>query len=413
MDTFDQQHVWHAYAKTPNPVENHKVLSADGVYLNLENNQRVIDGMSSWWSAIHGYNHPVLNAAITTQLGKMSHVMFGGLTHDPAITLAKTLVELTPDNLTKVFFTDSGSVAVEAALKMALQYWHNKGQTDKQKFIAVRGGYHGDTFGAMSVCDPDHGMHHLFSGVLPKHFFVKSPSMVAMDEALDDLEAILKRHANTIAAMILEPVVQGAGGMRIYNPQYLTKAKVLCKTHNVLFILDEIATGFGRTGELFALEYVDVEPDILCLGKALTGGYMTLAATLTTNEISSAIGVLMHGPTFMANPLACSVANASIDLLLNSPWQDNIADIEAILNRELSPLRAEDNVADVRILGAIGVVELTQEIDVEKVQKLLIDQGVWLRPYGKLLYTMPPFTISKQELLSVTNAIKAVIKEGC
>jgi len=339
--------------------------------------------------------------------------MFGGLTHDPAITLAKTLVELTPDNLTKVFFTDSGSVAVEAALKMALQYWHNKGQTDKQKFIAVRGGDHGDTFGAMSVCDPDHGMHHLFSGVLPKHFFVKSPSMVAMDEALDDLKAILKRHANTIAAMILEPVVQGAGGMRIYNPQYLTKAKALCKTHNVLFILDEIATGFGRTGELFALEYVAVEPDILCLGKALTGGYMTLAATLTTNEISSVVGVLMHGPTFMANPLACSVANASIDLLLNSPWQDNIADIEAILNRELSPLRAEDNVADVRILGAIGVVELTQEIDVEKVQKLLIDQGVWLRPYGKLLYTMPPFTISKQELLSVTNAIKAVIKEGC
>ncbi len=411
MDTFDQQHVWHAYAKTPNPVENHKVLSADGVYLNLENNQRVIDGMSSWWSAIHGYNHPVLNAAITTQLGKMSHVMFGGLTHDPAITLAKTLVELTPDNLTKVFFTDSGSVAVEAALKMALQYWHNKGQTDKQKFIALRGGYHGDTFGAMSVCDPDHGMHHLFSGVLPKQFFVKSPSMVAMDEALADLEKTLKQHANTIAAMILEPVVQGAGGMRIYNPQYLTQAKALCKAHNVLFILDEIATGFGRTGELFALEYVDVEPDILCLGKALTGGYMTLAATLTTNEISSAVGVLMHGPTFMANPLACSVANASIDLLLNSPWQDNIADIEAILNRELSPLCAEDNVADVRILGAIGVVELTQEIDVEKVQKLLIDQGVWLRPYGKLLYTMPPFTISKQELLSVTSAIKTVIKK--
>lgn len=409
MDTFDQQHIWHPYAEVPNPTTTYKVLSADGVYLNLENNIRVIDGMSSWWSAIHGYNHPVLNQAVEMQLGKMSHVMFGGLTHDPAIQLAKTLVDLTPSNLTKVFFTDSGSVAVESALKMALQYWHNKNQTNKCKFVALQGGYHGDTFGAMGVCDPDNGMHHLFSGILPKHYFVKSPSVVPMDEALSDLLTTLKAHSNSIAAMILEPVVQGAGGMRIYNPQYLTKAKALCKQYDVLFILDEIATGFGRTGELFALEYVDVEPDILCLGKALTGGYMTLAATLTTNEISQGVGVLMHGPTFMANPLACAVANASIELLLNAPWQDNIANIEATLNSELSSLHANDKVAEVRILGAIGVVEFKQSIDIEKAQKLLIENGVWLRPYGKLLYTMPPFSISKQELLVVTKAIKTVV----
>ncbi|SMN15894.1 Adenosylmethionine-8-amino-7-oxononanoate aminotransferase [uncultured Candidatus Thioglobus sp.] len=411
MDTFDQQHIWHPYAKVPNLSSAYKVLSADGVYLNLEGNKRVIDGMSSWWAAIHGYNHPALNQAVTDQLGKMSHVMFGGLTHDPAIDLAKILVDLTPDNLTKVFFTDSGSVAVESALKMALQYWHNKGETDKHKFVTIRGGYHGDTFGTMSVCDPDNGMHHLFSGVLPKHYFVKSPSISPMDEALTDLENTLKTHADNIAAMILESVVQGAGGMRLYNPQYLTKAKALCEKYQILFILDEIATGFGRTGELFALEYVAVEPDILCLGKALTGGYMTLAATLTTDEISKGVGTLMHGPTFMANPLACSVAIASIDLLLNSPWQDDIASIEAVLNSELTSLRSHEKVSDVRILGAIGVVELTEEIDVEKVQKLLIEQGVWLRPYGKLLYTMPPFSISKQELLTVTSAIKTVIEE--
>ena len=411
MDTFDQNHIWHPYAKIPNEVKTHVVESADGVYLNLAGNKRVIDGMSSWWSAIHGYNHPTLNQAAQAQLGKMSHVMFGGLTHEPAITLAKTLVGITPEHLSKVFFTDSGSVAVEAALKMALQYWHNQGQSKKHKFVTIRGGYHGDTFGAMSVCDPDNGMHHLFSGVLPQHFFTKSPSTVSMDEALADLESTLKAHSKHIAAMILEPVVQGAGGMKIYNPQYLTKAKALCQQHQVLFILDEIATGFGRTGELFALEYVDVEPDILCLGKALTGGYMTLAATLTTDEISQGIGTLMHGPTFMANPLACSVANASIELLLNSPWQDNIADIETVLSGELSSLKSHDKVADVRILGAIGVVELTQEIDVEKVQNQLIEHGVWLRPYGKLLYTMPPFTISKQELLLITKAIKIVIEE--
>jgi len=409
MDAFDNQHIWHPYAKVPSPIKAHKVLSTDGVYLNLEGDKRVIDGMSSWWSAIHGYNHPVLNQAINKQVEKMSHVMFGGLTHDPAINLAKTLVEITPKSLTKVFFTDSGSVAVEVALKIALQYWHNQDQSNKQKFITIRGGYHGDTFGAMSVCDPDNGMHHLFSGSVTQQYFVKSPSVVAMDEALADLEATLKQHSNAIAAMILEPVIQNAGGMRIYNPQYLIKAKALCKQHKVLFILDEIATGFGRTGELFALEYVDVDPDIFCLGKALTGGYMTLAVTLTTDEIAEKVGTLMHGPTFMANPLACAVANANIELLLNSPWQDNIARIEKHFYTHLSPLSQNNKVASVRVLGAIGVIEMVDEINVEKVQNQLLDNGVWLRPYGKLLYTMPPFTITDDELLIITNAIKVSV----
>lgn len=409
MDTFDSQHIWHPYAKIPNETPTYLVESAKGVYLILEGGKRIIDGMSSWWSAIHGYNHPVLNKAIEAQLAKMSHVMFGGLTHQPAIELTKTLLSITPDNLTKIFFTDSGSVSVEVALKMALQYWHNKHQANKQKFITIRGGYHGDTFGAMSVCDPDNGMHHLFSGVLPQHFFVKSPSIVSMDEALADLEVVLKQSANSIAAMILEPVIQNAGGMRVYNPQYLLKAKALCEQYNVLFILDEIATGFGRTGQLFALQHANVQPDILCLGKALTGGYMTLAATLTTNNVSSVVGTLMHGPTFMANPLACAVANASIELLLNSPWQNNITNIEKILSAELLPLKKHAQVKDVRILGAIGVIELTDEIDTQTIQKHLIALGVWLRPYGKLLYTMPAFIMTNDELLAITNAIKAVV----
>ncbi|ABL01914.1 aminotransferase [Candidatus Ruthia magnifica str. Cm (Calyptogena magnifica)] len=409
MNTFDNQHIWHPYAKIPNEVPAYLVESAKGVYLTLEGGKRVIDGMSSWWSAIHGYNHPVLNKAIETQLGKMSHVMFGGLTHQPVIELTKTLLKITPDNLTKIFFTDSGSVSVEVALKMALQYWHNKRQANKKKFITILGGYHGDTFGAMSVCDPDNGMHHLFSSVLSQHFFVKSPSIVSMDEALADLEIILEQDANSIAAMILEPVVQNAGGMRIYNPQYLLKAKALCKQYHVLFILDEIATGFGRTGQLFALEHVNVKPDILCLGKALTGGYMTLAATLTTNGVSSVVGTLMHGPTFMANPLACAVANASIELLLNSPWQKNIANIEKILNAELLSLQKHTQVKYVRILGAIGAIELIHEIDIQIIQKHLITLGVWLRPYGKLLYTMPPFIITDSELLVITNAIKTIV----
>ena len=409
MQTFDNNHIWHPYAKIPNDVPAYLVESAQGVYLHLANGKSVIDGMSSWWSAIHGYNHPLLNQALKTQLDKMSHVMFGGLTHQAAIDLGETLLNITAENLSKVFFADSGSVSVEVALKMALQYWHKKGQTSKQKFVTIRGGYHGDTFGAMSVCDPENGMHHLFCGVLTQQFFVKNPSMLPTEEALQDLQTTLKQHAKSIAAMILEPVVQGAGGMRFYNPQYLTQAKALCDEHNVLFILDEIATGFGRTGELFALEYVDVEPDILCLGKALTGGYMSLAATLTTDDIAQHIGTLMHGPTFMANPLACAVANASIELLLNSAWQDNIARIEKHFYNELPPLKQHKKVADVRILGAIAVIEMVAEIDIKPTQAALIEQGVWLRPFGKLLYAMPPFIITDDELLTITKAIKNVI----
>ena len=407
---IDENHIWHPYANIPNKVPTYHVESAEGVYLNFKNGARIIDGMSSWWCMIHGYNNAYINDAVKSQIDKVSHVMFGGLTHQPAIDLCEKLINLTPRGLDKVFFADSGSVSVEVSLKMAIQYWQNKGQKEKSYFVTPRGGYHGDTFGAMSVCDPDNGMHHLFSGVLPKHFFVKSPSMVSMDEALQDLELTLRQNANSIAAMILEPVVQGAGGMRIYNPQYLTQAKALCEQFDVLFILDEIATGFGRTGELFALEYVDVTPDILCLGKALTGGYMTLAATLTTDEITNTVGTLMHGPTFMANPLACAVANASIELLLNSPWQDDIARIEKIFHAELSSLRQQDKVADVRILGAIAVIEMKEEIRVEWMQKRLIELGVWLRPYGKLLYTMPPFVITDDELITITKAIKTIVE---
>ncbi len=409
MNTFDNQNIWHPYAKIPNDIPTHLVESAEGVCLQLADGRRVIDGMSSWWSAIHGYNHPMLNQALKNQFGTMSHVMFGGLTHKPAIDLAKILLEITPDNLTKVFFADSGSVSIEVALKMALQYWYNKHQPNKHKFVTIDSGYHGDTFGAMSVCDPVIGMHHLFSQSLMSQFFVKSPSMVPMDEALEDLQTTFEQHESSIAAMILEPVVQGAGGMRIYNPQYLIQAQHLCKQHNVLLIVDEIATGFGRTGELFAIQYADIEPDILCLGKALTGGYMSLAATLTTNEIANHVGRLMHGPTFMANPLACAVANASIELLLTSDWQDNIARIEQHFHTELVPLKQHQSVTDVRILGAIGIVEMTNEIDIESVQNFLIEQGVWLRPFGKLLYTMPPFIITNDELLQLTNAVKKVI----
>ena len=411
MNTFDQQHIWHPYAKAPNQVPAYVVESANGVYLNLADGRQVVDGMSSWWSAIHGYNHPVLNHAIESQLKDMSHVMFGGLTHPAAINLAKTLIAITPKPLTKVFFADSGSVSVEVALKMALQYWQSQKAIKKTKFVTIDGGYHGDTFGAMSVCDPANGMHHLFSEVLPQHFFAKSPSMVSLDEALADLEKILNQHADTIAAMIVEPVVQGAGGMRFYNPQYLVEAKALCQKHNVLLIFDEIATGFGRTGELFALEYVDVVPDILCLGKALTGGYMTLAATLTTDQLAQQVGTLMHGPTFMANPLACRVAHASIELLLNSPWQDNIARIEKHFYSDLSDLKQNEKVADIRILGAIAVIEMKDSIELEAVQARLIELGVWLRPYGKLLYTMPPFIISDNELKKLTQAIKTIIEE--
>ena len=406
----DQNNVWHPYAKIPSVVPTHLVESADGVYLNLEGGRRVIDGMSSWWSVIHGYNHPALNQAMKDQIDRVSHVMFGGLTHKPAIDLTQKLIDITPKGLDKVFLADSGSVSVEVSLKMALQYWYNKDQKAKTHFVTPRGGYHGDTFGAMSVCDPDNGMHHLFQGVLPQNFFVTKPTIDNTQEALSDLETTLKNNHQTIAALILEPIVQGAGGMNIYKSDYLSGSKKLCDEYGVLMIVDEIATGFGRTGKLFACEHANISPDILCLGKAMTGGYMTMAAALTTEKVADAVGVLMHGPTFMGNPLSCAVANASIDLLLKDNWQQKIEVIEATLKSELLPLIDEPSIADVRILGAIGVLEFKELLDMQSIQEKLISAGVWLRPYGKLLYTMPPFVISETELTSITQAMRSVAK---
>jgi len=405
MNQFDRNNLWHPYAKIPNTISSHQVISAEGVYLNLDNGTKVIDGMSSWWSVIHGYNNQRLNEAIKTQLDQMSHVMFGGLTHEPAIKLGQKLIEITPDELTKVFFADSGSISVEVALKMALQYWYQKGEKNKTKFVTPFGGYHGDTFGAMSVCDPDNGMHSMFSGVLPKHFFAEKPNLNNTDEALDDLKAIIQKHHHEIAALILEPIVQGAGGMNFYSPEYLSGANQLCKEFNILLIFDEIATGFGRTGKLFALEHAKVVPDILCVGKALTGGYMTLAATITNDEVSNKVGTLMHGPTFMANPLACAVSLESINLLLESDWESSIDMIERELKNGLLPLKEKDSVEDVRVLGAIGVVEMKESIDVEKTQLALIDNGVWLRPFGKLIYAMPPFVSSRSDIHKIISAI--------
>ena len=405
---FDDQHIWHPYAKIPNTVPTYLVESADSVYLNLEGGRRVIDGMSSWWSMIHGYNNPALNKAIKDQIDCVSHVMFGGLTHQPAIDLCQLLIQITPPGLDKVFLADSGSVSVEISLKMALQYWHNKGRFDKTHFVTPRGGYHGDTFGAMSICDPENGMHHLFQGVLPKHYFVTKPSIGNTFEALSDLNKVLNESHNKIAAMVLEPIVQGAGGMNIYESEYLRKARSLCDAFDVLLIVDEIATGFGRTGKLFACEHAHISPDILCLGKALTGGYMSMAATLSTAEVAETVGVLMHGPTFMGNPLSCSVANRSIDLLLSSEWENRILQIENILKSELLPLQKQKSVSDVRVIGAIGVIEFESPLDMKLVQENLIENGVWLRPYGKLLYTMPPYVINDIELLTITKAMTAI-----
>lgn len=407
---IEEDHIWHPYANIPNKVSTYHVESADGVHLNFKNGLQVIDGMSSWWCMIHGYNNNFMNEAMKSQIDKVSHVMFGGLTHQPAIDLCKKLISLTPKGLDKVFFADSGSVSVEVSLKMALQYWQNKGYQEKSKFLTPRGGYHGDTFGAMSVCDPDNGMHHLFKGVLPKHFFVERPKMDNAEEALHDLDSQLKKNHEQIAAMILEPIVQGAGGMNIYHRDYLKGVRHLCDKHNVLLIVDEIATGFGRTGELFGCNHADISPDIMCVGKALTGGYMTMAAAITNQNISDTVGVLMHGPTFMANPLSCSAANASIDLLLKNDWKKRIIEIQSLLAEELLPLKNYESVYDARVIGAIGVLELKKPLDMKSTQEKLIKYGVWLRPYGKLLYTMPPFIITDQELLKITNAMREVVR---
>jgi len=415
----DRDHVWHPYSAIGADLAVFPVQSAHGVRLRLADGRELIDGMSSWWSAIHGYNHPQLNSALEKQLADMAHIMFGGLTHRPAVELAQRLVALTPDLLQTVFFSDSGSVAVEVAMKMAIQYWAAKGEGVKQRFLTIRHGYHGDTLGAMSVCDPATGMHSLFSASLPQQVFVAAPecpfAAPSCEADSQAMAAALQEQAGEIAAVILEPIVQGAGGMRFYSADYLRRVRGLCNQHNVLLIADEIATGFGRTGKLFACEHAGITPDILCLGKALTGGYLTLAATLTTYDVSHTIagaapGLFMHGPTFMANPLACATALASIELLLESPWQARVLRIEKGLHDGLEPCRELDHVSDVRVLGAIGVVELTLALDMKTVQPAFVEQGVWVRPFGRLVYLMPPFVIEDEDLRILTGAVVSVVR---
>lgn len=412
---LDRAHLWHPYSAFPSPTPPYVVESAEGVRLRLAGGREVIDAMSSWWAAIHGYRHPVLDAAVTDQLSRMSHVMFGGLTHEGAARLAQRLTQISPPGLDHVFLADSGSVSVEIAIKMCLQYWRARGQPAKSRLLTVRGGYHGDTFGAMAVCDPETGMHHLFSDVLPRHVFADRPP-AGYDAPLDpayvaSLERLVAAHADRLAAVVVEPVVQGAGGMRFYAPGYLTVLRELCDQHRILLLVDEIATGFGRSGTLFGCGHAGVSPDVMCVGKALTGGYLTMAAALCTAEvaagISSGVGPLMHGPTFMGNPLAAAVATASIEVLLAGDWAGRVRRIEALLAAGLAEAQELRHVADVRVLGAIGVVQLTHAVDVPAATATALDRGVWLRPFGDLIYTMPPYVCSDDEVATIAAAVVA------
>ncbi|EGQ8039584.1 adenosylmethionine--8-amino-7-oxononanoate transaminase [Vibrio alginolyticus] len=415
---FDRQHIWHPYTSTLTPLTCYPVASANGVHIKLEDGTELVDGMSSWWSTIHGYNHPHLNQAAHQQIDQVSHVMFGGITHQPAISLCKKLLSLAPNNLEHVFLADSGSVAVEVSLKMALQYWHAKGER-RPKFLTLRHGYHGDTFAAMSVTDPDNSMHSLYKGFLPEHIFAESPTCGYWDEwkpeDLTDFEHKIETHHEELAAVILEPIVQGAGGMRIYHPEFLKGVHRLCDKYGLLLIADEIATGFGRTGKLFACEHADIQPDILCVGKALTGGYMTLSATLASKHVADTVcggdaGCFMHGPTFMGNPLACAVATASLELIEQGNWQQQTQQIETLFSELLPKLEEYELVKNTRWLGAIGVVETHRPVNMETIQALFVEHGVWIRPFGKLIYMMPPFISKPEDIEKLVNAIDAALQ---
>jgi len=422
---YDKEHIWHPYTSMSSPLPSYLVESANGVHIDLASGVSLIDGMSSWWSVLHGYNHPKLNAALVEQSSKMSHVMFGGLTHPSAITLSEKLIQLTPQGLDKVFLSDSGSVSVEVAMKMALQYAHSKAQRSdgpltKTKLLTVKNGYHGDTFAAMSVCDPVTGMHQIFEQVLMKNYFAPAPNIKFGEQWNNDeiveLTQLFEQHHHKLAAFIIEPIVQGTGGMRFYHPNYLKACRQLCDQYDVLLIVDEIATGFGRTGKLFACEWADISPDIMCLGKTLTGGYMTLAATLCSADIANTIsdgeaGCFMHGPTFMGNALACAVANASIALLFENDWQAQVQTIENNLKKLILPLKSYNRVKDARVLGSIGAIECTQTVNVAVIQKRFVELGVWIRPFGALIYIIPPLIINAGQLTTLVNAISIVLAE--